>query len=225
MITYGTLEKRRVSQVAREYEEKGYTVTKYPKKEDLPTFLANYSPDLIATHEEGNFVIEITSSATLATSDTVLGIANTVQEHPNWTFELVVTNPRQPKQSGADFELLYPNEISLRIAEARRLANDRINEAALLLMWSAVEGALRNLGTRESPTIRDSTVQKIMKTLVSLGAVSKTDHKTLQKGFKMRNAVAHGYSARVDSVHVVEQLGDLAEKILRQIERMPGSAD
>ncbi len=48
METRVGLEERRVQEIAREYRDKGYDVVIQPGRGQLPDFLANYSPDVLA---------------------------------------------------------------------------------------------------------------------------------------------------------------------------------
>ena len=66
---YIELEERKVKELANEYKKKGYTVFMYPTKENIPDFLGDYKPDLIAISDREKLVIEVKSKSTIKSSE------------------------------------------------------------------------------------------------------------------------------------------------------------
>jgi len=95
-----SLEHRRVMRLAREYRHEGYDVTVYPQAAELPEALAQTPLDLIAKSADKVIAIEVRTreSLTLNGFEDLRRITEKIKEIPGWIFELVVTNPRQPKQ-------------------------------------------------------------------------------------------------------------------------------
>jgi hypothetical protein len=91
------LEHRRLLKLAREYREKGYSVTVYPSPEKLPAALANYSLGLIAVNGKKVIAAEVRTKENLRLngSQDIRKISESVQNLSGWEFELVVTNPRK----------------------------------------------------------------------------------------------------------------------------------
>ena len=94
-----SLEHRRVMRLAREYRHEGYDVTVYPQAAELPESLAKTPLDLIAKSADQVIAIEVRTreSLTLNGFEDLRRIAEKIKAIPGWIFELVVTNPRQPK--------------------------------------------------------------------------------------------------------------------------------
>ncbi|MBE7384570.1 MAG: hypothetical protein F6J95_024540 [Leptolyngbya sp. SIO1E4] len=95
------LEHRRLLRLVREYRCAGYDVVLYPTDEDLPQVLKGCSIGLIAKGEEEVVVADVRSrpNLTLNGSADLRRLAEKVESLPGWQFNLVVTNPRQPKAS------------------------------------------------------------------------------------------------------------------------------
>lgn len=95
------LEHRRLLRLAREYRHAGYDVVVYPEDEVLPQALKGCSIGLIARSDEEVVVAEVRSrpNLTLNGSADLRRLAERIETLPGWQFNLVVTNPRQPKAS------------------------------------------------------------------------------------------------------------------------------
>ena len=46
------IERERLIKLAEEYRDRGYEISIHPNPEDLPEFLRNYRPDMIARRED-----------------------------------------------------------------------------------------------------------------------------------------------------------------------------
>ncbi|WP_421656463.1 hypothetical protein [Leptothermofonsia sp. ETS-13] len=91
------LERQRLRRLAREYQEKGYSVILHPSASELPAVLADCSIDLIAKSEDATVVVEVRTrdSLTLNGSEDLHRMTALIQQLPGWEFELVVTNHRK----------------------------------------------------------------------------------------------------------------------------------
>lgn len=95
------LEHRRLLKLAREYRRDGYSVVVYPVDDELPQVLKGCSIGLIAKGDEDVVVADVRSrpNLTLNGPADLRRLAEKVETLPGWQFNLVVTNPRQPKAS------------------------------------------------------------------------------------------------------------------------------
>ncbi|NJK27783.1 MAG: hypothetical protein HC925_03565 [Coleofasciculaceae cyanobacterium SM2_3_26] len=94
---YNQLEHQRLLRLAREYRQKGYSVTVHPAAEDLPPALAEYSFDMIACGEGKAIAVAVRTRdhLTLNGKEDLRRMSNMVNKIQGWEFELVVTNPRK----------------------------------------------------------------------------------------------------------------------------------
>lgn len=95
------LEHRRLLRLAREYRRDGYDVVLYPGDEELPATLQGCSIGLVARGDEEVVVADVRSrpNLTLNGSADLRRLAEKVNSLTGWQFNLVVTNPRQPRAS------------------------------------------------------------------------------------------------------------------------------
>lgn len=211
------LEKRRLTEVARDYERRGYDVVLEPEGDDLPSFLANFRPDMIARNKRETVVIEVKTHNSLSQSKYLSEMATVIQNQPLWRFELVVTNPRsQQLVNTDDNDLLSEAEIIQRCEEVRYLNKHKHREAAVLLLWSAVEGAMRRTAQQEEVTFEKQDTLYVTKKLFSVGLLSKDQYKILQKGMKVRNALVHGYKPINPEYWLTEKIVEVVEHFLAQ---------
>src|ERR1044071_7700689 len=87
-------EHQRLLEVAREYRERGYDVIIEPRSDQLPGFLAPFRIDMLARNSEEHVVVEVRTQASLSDAPELDAVAQALQDHPSWRFELVVTNPK-----------------------------------------------------------------------------------------------------------------------------------
>ena len=92
-----SLEHRRLLKLAREYRQKGYSVTLHPAAIDLPDALAGCPLDLIAESGEKAIAVEVRTRETLTLNgcEDLQRMTELVEKVPGWEFELVVTNSRK----------------------------------------------------------------------------------------------------------------------------------
>ncbi len=141
-------EQARIRSLAEEYRERGYEVITEPTADQLPDFLANYRPDLIASQGGETTVVEVKSRRSLAAETQAREIARLIEGKPGWNFELVIVGsaPDDPLFGSVTLDL----EGARRgIEEARSLVASGFTGPALLTGWAASEAALRLLLPRK----------------------------------------------------------------------------
>ena len=113
-LTEDLLRQRRL-EVKREYEEEGYRVVLEPRGADLPEFLSQFSPDLIAYSEMENVVVAVKTRSTLVGSADLLALTTAVNARPGWRIDLDVTNPQNGPIAATGSPL--PPELWERLTE------------------------------------------------------------------------------------------------------------
>lgn len=114
-------ERRRLQAVAKEYKDNGYEVHIYPAPAQLPQFLQGYNPDMVASSATENAVVEVKTQETLPSSNYLVPLADTISKQPGWSFELVVTNPKQAPPAEESSQLLEESEIMYRLKSVSQL--------------------------------------------------------------------------------------------------------
>jgi len=212
------LERERLLKLAEEYREKGYEVFFHPNPEDLPDFLNHYRPDMIVRRGEENVVIEVKSRSSLnSSSNQYLGnLAQAVEKHPGWRFELVMTNPEDTTYSPKAEASLQEHEIESQLQVARQLTTQH-PELALLCSWSLVEATLRLIAQKEKLSLERFDPLYLVKQLATEGVISKSDYQLLMNALPLRNSIAHGFKTTQITQNSVYELIELTEQLLRSL--------
>jgi hypothetical protein len=190
------LERERLLQLAEEYRDKGYEISFHPNPEDLPDFLRNYRPDMIVRRGDEAVIIEVKSRRSLNSSSRqyLQNLAQSVEQHPGWRFELVMTNPEDVVYSSRAESSLQQSEIETRLQVARQLATQH-PESAILYSWSLVEATLRLVAEHEGMSLQRLDSLYLVKQLVTEGVISRPEYQLLMDALSLRNAIAHGFKA------------------------------
>ncbi|MGB3517293.1 MAG: hypothetical protein WBA43_12620 [Elainellaceae cyanobacterium] len=212
------LERERLLQLAEEYRDKGYEISFHPNPEDLPDFLRNYRPDMIVRRGDEAVIIEVKSRRSLNSSSRqyLQNLAQSVEQHPGWRFELVMTNPEDVVYSSRAESSLQQSEIETRLQVARQLATQH-PESAILYSWSLVEATLRLVAEHEGMSLQRLDSLYLVKQLVTEGVISRPEYQLLMDALSLRNAIAHGFKATQITQESVYQLIDVAEQLLKTL--------
>jgi len=88
--------------------------------------------------------------------------------------------------------------LEQRTQNAEDLLRSGQNEAAFLLLWSALEGILRHLGERAQLPLANLPPSALMRELYSAGEISREEFEMLVGLFPLRNQLVHGFGLRAD---------------------------
>lgn len=212
------LERERLLQLAEEYRDKGYEISFHPNPEDLPDFLRNYRPDMIVRRGDEAVIVEVKSRRSLNSSSRqyLQNLAQSVEQHPGWRFELVMTNPEDAVYSPKAESSFQQPEIETRLQVARQLASQH-PESAILYSWSLVEATLRLVAEHEGMSLQRLDPLYLVKQLVTEGVISRPEYQLLMDALSLRNAIAHGFKATQITQESVYQLVDVAEQLLKTL--------
>lgn len=212
-------EASRVRELADEYSRKGYTVTLPTTRSDLPTFLrqANYLPDLIATSDDENLVIEVKTSHSMRRDKRLAEVSDLVNQQPGWQFLFVLTNPKTPSTSPEAPRLAHWNELLQKSRHPALQEHTELNEAAFLLAWSALEAALRSEGSSTDASKPAKAPLSLVRDAVILGMLDRKDMPRLESLFRIRNSVVHGIGGEVPSQSDIADVQRFVEEVARQL--------
>ncbi|PIG93866.1 hypothetical protein [Gloeocapsopsis sp. IPPAS B-1203] len=222
MVSAANLERERLLKIAQEYREKGYQVLFQPQLEELPDFLRGYQPDMVAQRGEEKVVVEVKSRFSLnaSSAQSLRYLAQEIEKHPGWRFELVMTNPNDSIHSTQIEGSLQEQEIASRVEVAKELA-DKHPESAILYAWALAEATLRLLAQREGLSLQGFDPAYLLKQLVTEGVISKTEYDLLRNTSSLRNAIAHGFKAAQLTPNSVHELLGVTDQLLRSLHTRP----
>ncbi|WP_396637874.1 hypothetical protein [Maribacter sp. R77961] len=189
---------RRIKEVANDYTLKGYDVIIYPNHTNLPNFLKNFEPDILAKKDDFNVIIEVKTRNNQTDFKKLEFLAKEIESRKNWRFELVFTNPRVKQIKTNEFTVLSELAINNRLLEINKLIEIESFEASFLLSWATIESVLRKkLNDEKSKTDKSPTLS-VIRNMFSLGLINQHDYKTLQKSNSLRNNLIHGFEQNID---------------------------
>jgi REase_AHJR-like protein len=207
--------KDELEEVAEQYRKDGYQVLLRPSGTDLPAFLNQFEPDLIARNASESVVVEVKPKADLSKDHALAYLAAKVNAQPGWRFDLVVTNHETwPDEIPGDSTERSASEIRSLARTAEKLIVSGELEAASLIAWSAAEAAMREAARRRTIPLETNDPQFVLKTLYSEGVLSRSDYDQLQEAWRIRNAVAHGLELSERRPQVPRFLVDVVERLL-----------
>lgn len=205
-------ERLRLASVASEYRERGYEVKVRPTAVDLPDFMVDFEPDLIATGNDESVVVEVKARNELDNNRDVGAIEAAIRNHPGWRFELIID-----ALDSEDGSLLGPDQIETSLDEADELRTRGHVVAGLLLLWSATEGILRLLAAREKVELESSAPGYMTKQLYSLGLLGRDQYRILDEAVRLRNRAAHGFQVSVTQQDLA-RIAAIARELLTELE-------
>ena len=210
-------ERERLLKLAEEYRDKGYEVLFHPNLEDLPDFLKSYRPDLIVRREDEVVVIEVKSRSSLNSSTQYLrNLAQAVEQHPGWRFELVVANSEDATYFSKAEESLQEHEIESQLQVAKQLVTKH-PASTILYAWSLAEATLRLVAAKEGLSLQRFDSLYLVKRLATEGVISRSDYQLLMNALSLRNAVAHGFKTAQLTQTSVYELIEIIEQLLKAL--------
>jgi uncharacterized protein YutE (UPF0331/DUF86 family) len=216
--TTANTERERLLKLAEEYRNKGYEVLLHPNPEELPNFLRSYRPDMIVRRGEESVIIEVRSRFSLKSTSTqyLRNLAQVVEQHPGWRFELVMTNPDDATYSQKAEESFQENEIKSRLQVAKQLS-DQHPESAILYSWSLMEATLRLVAEKEELNLQRFDPLYLVKKLTTEGIISSSEYQILMNALSFRNAIAHGFRTTQITQNSVYEIIEITEQLLEAL--------
>ena len=174
---------RAMDQAKARYEADGYSVS----LEEQLLIPGGFTADAVARRGDETVVIEV-RSADLSDRDRdrLDRLAQVVAAQAGWRVDIVTYQPEAPPPDPAR------QDVIRRVEEARQVASVSA-DAAVLLIWSAVEGALLLLiQQRGLGPVRTAPPRTLIHTLTIDGVLSDRQAAQLDDLALIRNDIAHG---------------------------------
>lgn len=207
-------EQERLLLVANELRTQGYQVIVQPTSDQLPDFLRQYNPDMIAQKGQEKIVVEVKSRRSLSQTPGIRDMARLLQDREDWKFELIMVGGETEPIMTLTAQSLNETGISNELDRAKQLLDTGFSDAALLLAWSAAEAALRLLAEREGLNLQNGSSLQLIKSLVTEGVISRADYELLVDVMRIQNTVAHGYKTEELDQKIVRRLVDAVPQLI-----------
>lgn len=217
-------ESQRVRELADEYTKKGYAVVHPRSESDIPQFLRGqgYLPDLVATSNDECLVIEVKTARTVREDKKISRVSELVNRQPGWQFLFVLTNPKERTPAATVGSSERWQEL-LRTSRHPALQTEELSEAAFILAWGALEGALREASSTSGeddpivdgkPVPAKSPLSQIRDAAI-LGLIDRKDIPKLERLFAMRNSIVHSGSGPRPTLEEVRDLQRFIDDVIR----------
>jgi uncharacterized protein YutE (UPF0331/DUF86 family) len=204
-------EREAIAKAANDLARQGYEVVRDPGRSDLPEFLRDFRPDLIAHRGNEHLVVEVKSKWFDQEPRQWRALAEEVRRHPGWQLRLILGEPRQSEVPPP----LSLEEINEKLSSARRLYEAEERGAALLMLWSLLEAAsLHRLSALGIALDRPKTPIALLKDLVSFGLLEQEEYDRLRPVVALRNAIAHGRAAMSVDREIFDALVELVRRLI-----------
>jgi len=211
-------ESQRVRDLARQYRRDGYHVVIPSGLSDVPKFLAKtgYVPDLIATSEHDNLIVEVKTQETASTLDSLSSVSDLVNAQRGWQFVLVVTNPRSPQPPEGETSIGKAQSF-LDKARALGTQDETHTQASFLFAWVALEAALRRLFEASLTEKKPRSGWTLIRDAAIAGQLDRRDAQELDRLYKVRSSLLHAGDALGPRPQDVVLLQRVVEECMRQI--------
>jgi uncharacterized protein YutE (UPF0331/DUF86 family) len=226
--TQNRRERQRVLELIQEYRAKGFIVLEPSSPEELPEFMrtSGYVPDLIVRSKKENLVVEVKSSESVASLDSLSDVSELVNAQEGWHFVLVLTNPRQEKSSmtpsTSRSKVLGLLERAKHIGS---LEDPQLLEAWFIYAWVAAEACLDLLSARqEKEKTRPLGALTYIRDLAMQGELDRKDAQRLERLYKTRSAFLHSVGDAKVVAADVDWLQRFTESLLIDAENIQHSA-
>lgn len=201
----------KIKEIVEEYTQQGYKVFTNIEFNNLPDFLKNYQPDIIAMSENDKVVIEVKTKYTLRNSKELENLASIINQQEGWRFELVVTNSKQVLDGEREDSNI--NEVNNLLQDAEQLLNGNFIKASFILAWSSLESIIRKKLESENIKSDYNNPVQMIKTLYTFGLISRKEYEFLHNQFKLRNLVVHGFKAPNLDYQITKSLINFAKNL------------
>jgi hypothetical protein len=183
----------------------GYTLIREPSQDQLPDFLRGFRPDAIATGASPSLLIEVVNPRSRRAEVRIKQLQQLLSQQSDWKLEVVYA----PSEIGS-LHAVSGNVVRASLQSARRLLEND-TQAALLLVWSALEAIAR----QKYPVLatRGLSPHRVMNMFLEEGSLSQAASGLVFRLANMRNALAHGQLDVRPSPQDVVAIIELAERL------------
>lgn len=202
---------RRIRDVARAYRKRGYQVAVHPTEAELPPFLRDSEPDIVAQKDGDKVIVEVKTQSSLQGSNELVALAERIANEKDWRFELVVTNPT----TGSSLAMpVLSGLIARMLSNAEAISKMGLEDATVLYVFAAVEALVQELARRRGIANGETSFLTLVGKIAYQGVIDHELLEELRQLYEKRNKIVHHGDATVrvpeeDFVGVLEKLREL----------------
>jgi Holliday junction resolvase len=178
------------AEIADRYVAQGYDIIRSPSPDDLPATVGPYVPDLVAVRGDERVAVEIVRRPDATRIEELKSLAS-VFRNAGWRLDVVVLGRNVAESEQPRY--LPPARLRerLRVAEQTTIQGRDLT-AGLILAWTAIEAALRQLIGNSTAETSPMASARLIKEALSLGILQQRDWAFLNELLAARNRAVHG---------------------------------
>ena len=212
-MTIAELEGKRAQDIADEYRRRGYEVTIGPTEEQLPPFLAGFSPDILMEKGDKSVVVEVRSRPTMEKEGRPSGLAGAVRDRPGWTYWLSQVNVGEQLRVPKGVRAFSREDVFRCAAESERLLEAGLADEAFVRACAAADGAVRILLDEEGELLGRPPAEHAISQATHEGIISMECYFLLRDALRRRNALVHGFALDDTDNESVREVVDAAMRL------------
>lgn len=207
-----------VEQAAQRYQNAGYEVFVNAHGSSFG-WEASFVPDLVARKGDESVAVEVASRESLRGRKALRDFARELDAMPGWRFELVLSDSLEEPELGSD----VGHSVSRKwLTEVEQLGAAGHWEAATLIAAAALEAVLRNSAATRGVALGRASPREVLRTAASLGDIDESEFAELDRMWRVRNELAHGFSVPGDAPRPLSEiatyLAATGRRVLDQLE-------
>ncbi len=215
-ITIAEMEGRRAQEIADEWRSRGYEVAIGPTQEQLPPFLAGFSPDLLMKKGDRAIVVEVRSRPTMEKEGRPSGLAAALEERPGWTYWLSQVNVGEQLRVPKGVRAFTREDVLDCAAQSERLLEAGFADAAFVQACAAAVGAVRILLDEEGELLGRPPSEHAISQATHEGIISSECYFLLTDAVSRRDALVNGFGLDETDADAVREVVDAARRLLEE---------
>lgn len=203
-----------IETIAKELEGNGYTVFIEPDASMIPFDLQNYRPDIFATNNKENLIVEVKSRSNPRTIERYKQIAETVSKQKNWRFMLTTVDDKYQSEQAvirSDFDIEALPKI---LHKLDRLFETESYDLALPYLWSIYISGMRTVGYKHDVPIDTTTDKSVLNYMYSLGEISNEEFEKALSFLNLRNQLIHTFTIQITKKQAIEMREYVKKKLV-----------
>ena len=208
--------KLRLEKVAERYREQGYRVIQNPTPDDLPPFAQDFKVEILAMRPDGSVLVSAkATSAEFERDKNLARYAEVIAGEQGWRYDVFVLGPQPPIPISGDIADSTDDEIERTFDSANQLLIAGFKAQALIASWAALESAMRHrLRSIGEKAEWGASPRSMINELVSSGVLTPSEFREIERLYRLRNIIVHGFSAPEISQNTVAFLVGTARRLL-----------
>jgi hypothetical protein len=215
-----------VKRLADNYTAKGYQVIVRPKPEDLPPFAKDFTVAIVGQRADGGVLVSVKKNRQeMAADKDMARYAKMTSEHPGWRYDFAILEAEDPlAREVRNAQEPSPEEMARSLNSVDSVLQAGFINPALVTAWASLEAAMRKrliaTGGRAGWGIQP---RSMLNELYSTGIFSTEEFPRLEKAWKLRNEIVHGFAAPTVDPETVQFLLQTAKRLLNEskAEKLP----